>query len=505
MSIITKIINKFSSDRLAEIDYFRRQPIEIQNNQFLKLVGELSKTKYGKLYNVTSDISYTNFAKNVPVVEYSEINDYVTAHRQGESGILTTEDIIWYAKSSGTTDTKSKFIPVPESHLEGCHYRGTKDVVALLTDNYPDLDMFSGKSLTLGGSHAIDEAGVNNARYGDLSAILIQNAPFYSSIARLPEKRIALIANFDQKIEQICKSCVDENITSIAGVPSWNMVMLNKVLEYTGKNNICEVWNNMEVFMHGGVNFKPYRAEYERIIPSSNMKYIESYNASEGFFSIQDDKNRDDMLLMLDYGVFYEFIPMSTINDRSTAVTLEGVEMGVNYAMIISTLGGLWRYMIGDTVIFTSTTPYKIKITGRTKLYINAFGEEIIIDNADRALAEACRVSGAEFDEYSAAPIFMEGTQKGGHQWIIEFRCAPNDMTLFTNTLDKTLQNINSDYEAKRTNNSTLVAPEITVVPQGTFIRWMESRGRTGGQNKVPRLSNDRKHVEDIIKFLDDK
>lgn len=502
MSIITKIIKNFSSDRLKEIDFFRRQPVQVQQSQYKLLINELSLTEYGRMFGITNSTTYSEFAKNVPVVEYQDLSPFITRHRQGESNILTQESIGWYAKSSGTTASKSKFIPVPKSHLERCHYRGTKDVIALLVDNYPDLEMFSGKSLTLGGSHTIDEISESGAHYGDLSAILIQNAPFYTALVRMPEKNIALIPNFDEKIERICASCIEEDITSIAGVPSWNLVMLNKVLEYTGKNNICEVWENMEVFMHGGVNFNPYRNEFKRMIPSSKMKYIESYNASEGFFSIQDEKAKDDMLLMLDYGVFYEFLDVHHLNDPSKAVPLEGVEVGVNYAMIISTLGGLWRYMIGDTVIFTSVDPYKIKITGRTKLFINAFGEEIIIDNADKALSEACRATSAEISEYTAAPVFMAEGEKGCHEWIIEFRHEPDNMVLFCETLDKTLQTINSDYEAKRFNCTTLMTPKISSVPRNTFFRWMESRGRVGGQNKVPRLSNDRQYVDELLNFI---
>lgn len=502
MSIITKIIKNFSSDRLKEIDFFRRQPVQVQQNQYKLLIHELSHTEYGRMFGITDSTTYAQFAQKVPIVEYDELAPFITRHRQGESTILTQEKIDWYAKSSGTTASKSKFIPVPKSHLERCHYRGTKDVIAFLVDNYPELEMFSGKSLTLGGSHTIDEVSESGAHYGDLSAILIQNAPFYTSLVRLPEKNIALIPDFEEKIEKICATCVGEDITSIAGVPSWNLVMLNKVLEYTGKKNICEVWENMEVFMHGGVNFNPYRNEFRRMIPSSNMKYIESYNASEGFFSIQDEKEKDDMLLMLDYGVFYEFLEIHLLNDPSKAVPLEGVKVGVNYAMIISTLGGLWRYIIGDTVVFTSLAPYKIKITGRTKLFINAFGEEVIIDNADRALAEACRLTCAEISEYTAAPIFMSEGEKGCHEWIIEFRREPNNVAVFNETLDKTLQSINSDYEAKRFNSTTLLAPKISLVPQNTFFQWMESRGRVGGQNKVPRLSNDRKYVDELLNYI---
>ena len=383
MSIITKFVKLIASNRLREIEFFRKNPIEVQHIQFKDLMEYLSTTNYGTSFNITKFSTYSEFCNNIPIVEYNDLDDLISRMRRGETDILVPDRVLWYAKSSGTTGSKSKFIPVPKLHLNNCHYQGTKDVLFTLIDQYPELNMLSGKALTLGGSYEIDEISNTQSKCGDLSAILIQNAPFYSNLVRVPSKKVVLTADFDKKIEAICRTCVDKNITSIAGVPSWNLVMLNKILEYTGKSNICEVWENMEVFMHGGVSFVPYENEFKRIIPSSNMKYIETYNASEGFFSMQDEKEKDDMLLMLDYGIFYEFLAIADFDDHSKAIPLESVEVGVNYCMIISTLGGLWRYMIGDTVIFTSTNPYKIKITGRTKLFINVFGEEVIIDNAE--------------------------------------------------------------------------------------------------------------------------
>ncbi len=502
MTFLDKIIKAITSSRLKEIDYFRRNPAEVQNDTLKSLTNLLSPTQYGKLYGVEGGVTYEKFSSSLPVVEYNDIMPYIERHRKGEGNVLVKGTIDWYAKSSGTTASKSKYIPVPKMHLNNCHYRGMKDVVTLLYDSHENVSMMGGRALTLGGSHSIDELGDGHGRYGDLSAILIHNTPLYAALYRLPRKDIALTSNFAEKVEGICRSCVDKNVTSIAGVPSWNLVMLNKVLDYTGKSCIKEVWEDIEIFMHGGVNFKPYREEFNRIMGTNDMKYIESYNASEGFFSIQDDKNSDDMLLMLDYGIFYEFIEMKHINDHSKAIPLADVREGVNYAMLISTLGGLWRYMIGDTVTFTSTSPYKIKITGRTTLYINAFGEEIIIDNAEKALGEACRATDSSINEYTAAPMYMENGGKGAHQWIIEFNKKPNDIVLFKETLDKTLQSINSDYEAKRSDNTTLLPPDIVIVEAGTFMKWMSNRGKVGGQNKVPRLSNNRQYVDSIIELI---
>ncbi len=501
MGVIDTIIRSATSSRIKEIERFKINPHKAQQEVLESLINLSSQTSYGKGYGIDTSDNYTLFSSKLPIVEYNDLMPHIEAHRRGERGILTTEQIKWYAKSSGTTASKSKYIPVPKWHLDNCHYRGFKDVVAMLYHNYKNLNMMEGNPLTLGGSHSIDELSSSGSRYGDLSAIMLHNAPMYSSIKRLPSKKVALIANFNDKVEAICRSCVGKNITSIAGVPSWNLVMLNKVLDYTGKSTIGEVWPNMEVFMHGGVNFTPYREEFNRIM-GVPMKYIESYNASEGFFALQDDKERDDMLLMLDLGVYFEFLAMQDINHPERAVPLEGVRTGVNYAIIISTRGGLWRYMVGDTVTFTSIVPYRIKITGRTSLYINAFGEELIIDNTDGAIAEACKIAKCSVSEYTAAPKYMDKGSKGAHQWIIEFHEAPADFQLFANTLDKHLQRVNSDYEAKRDNNTTLLPPDIIVAPSGTFLEWMYKRGKTGGQNKVPRLSNTREFVDSLIELL---
>lgn len=499
MSLITKIIHRIGKSRLKNIDFFRHNPYDAQNKEFQLLMKYLSNTLYGFEHNITHNISYQEYVDRIPIIEYNDIDSYISRMRKGEEKLLTPKHVEWYAKSSGTTATKSKYIPVPNIHIDKCHHRGAKDLLYILTDNYPKIKMFNGRFLTLGGSYKLDEMASGGAKYGDLSAILIKMTPLYTYYTRLPSKKNALISDFDEKIEIICKTCINKNITSIAGVPSWNLVMLNRILEYSGKKNICEVWENMEVFVHGGIKFDPYKAEFNRLIPSSNMKYMETYNASEGFFAIQDDPLRSDMLLMLDYGVFYEFLPTKNMGDYSKVVPLEGVECGINYCMIISSYGGLWRYMIGDTVMFTSLIPHKIVITGRTKLFINVFGEEVIIDNSDKAIMEACKQTGAEISEYTAGPIFMDNKSKGSHQWLIEFNKKPNDMAEFNKILDLALQGVNSDYEAKRFNSATLIAPTVTDLPKGTFFKWMISRGKLGGQHKVPRLSNDRKYIEELL------
>lgn len=497
MSFTTQVINIFYSHRRGEIDFFMNHPAEVQQMQLRKLMIAAKDTSFGRLHGFGSILDWGQFSSKVAVSDYDNFVGYIDAIRDGEQGTTWPSHIKWFAKSSGTTGSKSKYIPVSDEGLRDCHLRGPMDVVCFFASLYPKSDLFLGKTLTLGGSHRLESSGI--AHEGDLSAIMIENTPKWANWRRVPSAQTALIADFEQKIEAICRETVGQKVSSFAGVPSWNLVMMNKILEYTGKNSILDVWPEMELFVHGGMNFKPYREQYRKIIPSSDMKYMDTYNASEGFFAIQDDPQSEDMLLMLDYGVYYEFMPMKSWGDSSKIVPLEGVERGVNYAMIISTCNGLWRYMIGDTVEFTSTMPYKIKITGRTKHFINAFGEEIIIDNAESALEESCRVTGAHITDYSAGPIYMVDKTKGSHQWVIEFSTPPVDLDLFTQTLDHKLQELNSDYEAKRANNTTLLCPTVTSVPKGTFFGWMKGRGKAGGQNKVPRLSNDRTYIEQLI------
>lgn len=502
--LINSVITWINIKRIYQIQLYREHPHEIQNETLFSLLNNAKRTEWGKKYNFAEISSIENFQDRVPLQSYNDIRPYVERLRKGEKDLLWPGDVKWFAKSSGTTSDKSKFIPVTKESLEDCHMRGPKDVFAAYIKNYPETKVLKGKTLTLGGSHRINNFS-NNSYYGDLSAILIENVPFWTDFIRIPPAEIALIEEFEEKIEKIIDTSLDQNVTSFAGVPSWYLVLMKRVLEKTGKSNILEVWPNMEVFVHGGVNFQPYREQYKKLVPSDQMHYMETYNASEGFFGIQDNPHRDDMLLMLDYGVYYEFIPMKEWGKENPKVlTLEEVELDENYAMVISTNAGLWRYIIGDTVKFTCKYPYKIKITGRTKHFINAFGEEVIIDNAEKALQIACSYTQAIVNEYTAGPIFMGDNQKGAHQWIIEFEKVPTDMEHFTTILDNSLQTLNSDYEAKRHKNITLEKPHIVVAPGGTFYNWMKLRGKVGGQNKIPRLSNDRIYLDELLKMLAD-
>ncbi|WP_281671671.1 GH3 auxin-responsive promoter family protein [Rikenella microfusus] len=500
MSVTNSIISAFYSKRLRAIDRFRRQPWDVQFEQFRLLVSYGAGTEYFRRYGFGEFGSVEEFQQRIPVVGYDELQHEIERVRAGEENILWPGKVRWFAKSSGTTGDRSKYIPITRESLEQCHFRGGRDVMAVFAYQNPDSKAFDGKALTLGGSHRLDTMGAG-AQSGDLSAILIRNAPRWVGMVREPSMEIALIPDFEQKVEAICRRCSRQRITSFAGVPSWNLVLMNRMLEYAGADNLLEVWPDLSLFIHGGVSFAPYREQYKRLIPSSRMKYMETYNASEGFFALQDNLSTPDMLLMLDYGIFYEFLPLKDLHEPERAVTLADVEMGVNYAMIISTNGGLWRYMIGDTVEFTSLSPYKIRITGRTKSYINAFGEEIIIDNAERAVAAASAATGARVRDYTAAPVFMEGRSKGGHEWFVEFETPPSDVMLFAEVLDKTLQEVNSDYAAKRFKNTTLMAPQLVVARQGAFYRWMQEREKLGGQNKVPRLANDRRYLDELLKI----
>ncbi len=480
------------------MERFRRWPAEVQREQLRRLVGKGAVTAFGREHGLGGVKSLEEFQARVPVRDYEEFFPYIERARGGERGVLWPGETRWFARSSGTTGSKSKYIPVTADSLADCHLRGPKDCIAFNVERYPETGVWGGKTLTLGGSRRIEREG-ENAMTGDLSAILIENAPPLARAWRVPRKKTALMADFEQKVERICAECARQDVRSLAGVPSWNLVMLRRVMEYAGAANLLEVWPRLELFIHGGVNFAPYRDVYRQLIPSEVMHYMETYNASEGFFGVADDFG-EDMLLMLDYGLFYEFLPVGQLDDPTRAVPLEGVREGVNYAIIITSSGGLWRYLIGDTVVFTSTSPYRIRISGRTRQYINAFGEEIIVDNAEQAVRVACRQTRAEVAEYTAAPVFMGLDSKGAHQWIVEFAHQPEGgADAFADALDKALQDVNSDYEAKRWHNTTLMPPVVTIVPPGTFLRWMEGRGKTGGQNKVPRLANDRQYVEDIL------
>lgn len=503
MPLLNSVVKWINFKRIYQIQLYRDHPLEIQNETLLELINNAKYTTWGKTHNYKKITSVKDFQKAIPLQKYDDIKPYVNLLREGEKDLLWPGEVKWFAKSSGTTSDKSKFIPVTNEALEDCHIRGPKDVFAQYINNYPETNILKGKTLTLGGSHQINNFS-NNSYYGDLSAIIIENVPFWADFIRTPSTEIALIEEFEEKIEKIIEAALDQNITSFSGVPSWYLVLFNRVLEKTGKKNLLEIWPNLEVFVHGGVNFEPYREQYKKLIPSSKMHYMETYNASEGFFGIQDNPHRDDLLLMLDYGIFYEFIPMDEWDKENPGVlNLSEVELNQNYAIVISTNAGLWRYIIGDTIKFTCKYPFKIKITGRTSHFINAFGEEVIIDNADRAIQIACNHTGAIVNEYTAGPIFMADNQKGAHQWIIEFEEPPKELELFTMALDNSLKTLNSDYEAKRHKNLTLEKPHIVSVTKGTFYKWMKKRGKVGGQNKIPRLSNNRKYIDELLKMLE--
>jgi hypothetical protein len=489
--------------RYKKIDQFCTNPREQQEQVLKELLRSARKTEWGVRHNYKSLKNYQQYIDSVALNDYETLKGDIERMISGEKNILWSGQVRWFAKSSGTTNDKSKFIPVSNESLHRCHYRAALDVFALYVKNNPDANVLKGKNLSIGGSQKISTLS-SKTRTGDLSAVMLYNLPLISRLKNAPSSDISLIPDFEEKIEKIIESTINENITSFSGVPSWFLVMMKRVLEVTGKDNLLEVWPNLEVFAHGGVNFDPYREQYKKLIPSDKMHYINTYNASEGFFGIQSEPDVDDLLLMLDYGIFYEFIDMDHFfDDDRKAIPVWEVEPGVNYAMVISTNGGLWRYIIGDTVMFTSKFPFKIKITGRTRHFINAFGEELIVDNAEKGLKKACEMTSAIISEYTAGPVFMGEDEKGRHQWIIEFEKAPESIEEFAEIFDKELQTLNSDYEAKRYKNLTLQKPQIIQAPKGTFYQWLKSKGKAGGQNKIPRLSNDREYLDPILELIE--
>ncbi len=498
---LTKIAGKLFTPRQYALEKHYTQPEALQHAVLQHLQEKGACTEYGRNHLLSAKNSYEDFAKNVPVNTYEELKRDIDRMRHGEADVLWPGQVKWYAKSSGTTNDKSKFIPVSDEGLRNIHYQGGKDVVTLYLRNNPDSRIFDGKSLILGGSHS-PNYNVAGSLVGDLSAILIENINPLVNLIRVPRKRTALLSDFEVKRDRIAQECLHQNVTNISGVPSWMLSVLVRVMELSGKKHLEEVWPNLEVFFHGGIAFTPYRSQYEKLITSPKMHYMETYNASEGFFGIQDDPTDRSMLLMLDYGVFYEFIPVEEVGrPDATVVPLEGVEIGRNYAMVITTSCGLWRYMIGDTVEFTSKRPYKFIITGRTKYFINAFGEELIMDNAEKGLAYACEKTGAQVLEYTAAPVYMDQNAKCRHQWLIEFSKEPDSLQRFADALDEKLQEINSDYEAKRSHNVTLQHLEVVKARPGLFNDWLKQKGRLGGQHKVPRLSNSRKNMDELLEI----
>lgn len=499
---LTSIIRPFFDRRLRAIDRYALHAEEIQRGVLAKLLRKASSTEWGAEHGFAGMKSYEDFARSVPVSTYEELKGSIDRMRHGAEGVLWPGKVKWYAKSSGTTNDKSKFIPVSYDGLHDTHYAGGTDCVALYLRNNPSSRLFEGKALILGGSHAPNYT-LPHSLVGDLSAILIENINPLVNLVRTPSKKVALHPDFEEKRDLIARRAMGQHVTNISGVPSWMMSVLRRVLELSGKSYISEVWPDLEVFFHGGVAFTPYREQYRHLIPSPRMHYMETYNASEGFFGLQDDPADSAMLLMIDYGVFYEFIPLEEVGKEHPAVLpLWEVEKGKNYAIVITTSCGLWRYEIGDTVRFTETSPYKFVISGRTKCFINAFGEELIVDNAERGLQEACAATGAVVNEYTAAPIFMDGEGKCRHQWVVEFEREPDDMEKFARTLDEALQRANSDYEAKRHKDITLQRLEVVKARKGLFNEWLKSKGKLGGQHKVPRLSNNRDIIESVLSIM---
>ena len=486
--------------RIHDIDLFRKYPHDVQAELFQNLISTAKDTEWGKKYGYGEKLSVREFQERVPVSDYEALYPYIERVMMGEQNLLWPSKVEWFAKSSGTTNARSKYIPVSPESLEDCHYKGGKDMLSIYVNLYPETKLFSGKGLSIGGSHRPSEMNAK-VSCGDVSAVIMQNLPMWAEAMRTPPLKVALMDKWEEKIEKMVEITVEENVTSMSGVPTWTYVLLKRILEVTGKSNILEVWPNLELFTHGAVAFGPYRQLFRDIIPSAQMNYLEVYNASEGFFGIQDQAGtEDEMLLMLDYGVYYEFIPLDQFEEEQPrTLTLDQVELGKNYALVISTNAGLWRYKIGDTVRFTSLSPYRIKISGRTKHFINAFGEEVIVENAEEAITKACEATGAVITNFTAAPMYMESGKRGGHEWVIEFVKEPDSLPRFTQVLDETLREVNSDYDAKRQNDIALQAPLVHMAPKGTFMNWLRHKGKLGGQNKVPRLSNTREYLEEIM------
>lgn len=498
ITLVNSIASWLLKKRYHQIELFLKYPGEVQDEVLHQLLGIADETEIGRKYDFSAITSYETFRERVPIVSYEELEPSIERTRRGEQNIFWPTAIKWFAKSSGTTNAKSKFIPVSVEALEDCHYKSAKDLLCLYLNNNENSQLFTGKSLRLGGSKELYED--NGSFFGDLSAILIDNMPFWAELSSTPSNKVSLMSEWESKLKAIIKESAQENVTSLAGVPSWMLVLLNNVLAETGKESLFQVWENLEVYFHGGVSFNPYREQYKKLLPRKGFNYYEIYNASEGFFAIQDRNNADDLLLMLDYGIFYEFIPMDGYGtETQKTVPLWEVEKGVNYAIIISTNAGLWRYKIGDTVRFTSTSPYRIKVTGRTKHHINVFGEELIIENTEAALQSACKQTGAEIKDYTVAPIFMVGPEKGAHEWIIEFRKLPQHMDQFMFLVDNALKSLNSDYEAKRYKSITLNMPKLNVGREHLFYDWLKSKNKLGGQHKIPRLSNKRDYIEELL------
>jgi hypothetical protein len=501
MPIINSIASWLMKKRMHQIELFIKYPIDVQQEWLLSLVNDAKETEYGKAHGFEAVKNYFDFKHLVPIADYEGLKPLIDRTRKGEQNLLWHSDIKWFAKSSGTTD-KSKFIPVSAESLDGCHYNAGRDMITLHCYNNPDTQLFTGKNLALGGSYKEDQFGNYNSYHGDVSAIIIQNLPLWADFFRAPDISIALMDEWESKLERMAETMMNENVTSIAGVPSWMLVLLKRILEKKKAASVSEVWPNLEVYFHGGVSFAPYKDQFIKLFDNDKVQFLQLYNASEGFFGIQDQPRSDEMLLMLDYGIFYEFIEIGDWlkKDFSRIMQLENVKTGVDYAMVITTNAGLWRYQLGDVIRFASINPYRFKISGRTRQHINVFGEELMVHNADNAIAAACEKTYAQVKDYTVAPVFMD-KQSGAHEWLIEFEKEPNNFEYFVALLDESLKKQNSDYEAKRYNNFVLHFPEVKKMPQDSFYKWLKANNKLGGQYKVPRLSNDRKVLEEILQL----
>ena len=488
--------------RMRRIRYFSEHPHDVQAAMLSQFVNTARDTEWGKMHSFKHIKNPTHFAQNVPIQDYETLKPYINRMMHGQRNILWPGQVKWYSKSSGTTNDKSKFIPVTISNLKTCHLKGAWDSSALIYKARPDTQGFAGKMLIMGGTYEAF-APHPQTRFGDVSAIMISHLPSVGSYIYAPSIEIATMPNFDEKIERMAHALIHEDMRSIGGVPTWTVVLLKRILEITGKQNILEVWPNLQVYIHGGVSFTPYRETFKQLIPKEDFTYWETYNASEGYFATQCEYDADDMLLLLNNGIYYEFLPESEWHAKNPiAIPLSNVETGKHYAPVITTNSGLWRYVPGDTVLFTSTNPYKIKVSGRTNQFVNTFGEEVMVSNTDKALAETCRTFNAQVSDYTVAPVFFKHNNKGGHEWVIEFEREPPDMEAFNNSLDFNLQCINSDYEAKRFKNMAMERLHMHPVPRGTFHSWLKAKGKYGGQCKVPRLANHRQYVDDILNFV---
>lgn len=493
--------------RLPRIERFRQEPHAVQAEQLRALLERARHTEWGQRYGFGEDPSAEVFARRVTISTYEQLYPEIERVLRGEPDVLWPGVVTWFSKSSGTTNARSKFIPVTPESLQGCHYKGGKDMLALFSGLYPDQQIFTGQGLSLGGSLAPNPWRPDDSQCGDVSAVIMRNLPSWAQYIRSPPLELALLGDWDEKIEKLARHTIQENITSLAGVPTWTVVLIRRILELTGARTIREVWPNLELFAHGAVAFGPYRELFRELIFDGDggqrpMRYLEIYNASEGFFGLQDQADSEDLLLLLDYGIYYEFVPLDQLGAAEPqAVPLEAVEVGKTYALVVSTNAGLWRYLVGDTVRFTSVRPYRFRITGRTKHFLNAFGEEVVVENAEAAVAAACRATGAILTDFTAAPVYFRAGERGGHEWLVEFTQAPTDRERFAAVLDDTLRAVNSDYDAKRQHDLALVAPLVREVPAGTFGAWLRQKGKLGGQHKVPRLMNDRTVVEEVLRL----